>query len=235
MLTTEQQSKVSGVFEKYGIPRSVWLPIMYQESGGNVNSHATVGEDSRGLFQINIKANPQYANVDLYDPVKNAEIAAKDFILPSYKKALIGGLNDPGEVSEYVWKNGIRPNWDLVVRNKKDLQLKQQAIDISMYDQKVTNVSFKDDIKKWLDKFGYAPDSIINKDKDGNITKDGNPYTPTQKEKDSMEGKSNNPYGLPDTDTIVWIVIGIIFLALGLFIAFNPLAGIASVVKGAIK
>jgi hypothetical protein len=46
------------------------------ESGGNPNARAlTAYEDSRGLWQVNLLAHPQYASVDLYDPAVNVQAA----------------------------------------------------------------------------------------------------------------------------------------------------------------
>ncbi len=50
--------------------------IAMAESGGDSRSHATVGEDSRGLWQINAAAHPDLAQqFDLYDPAQNAKAA----------------------------------------------------------------------------------------------------------------------------------------------------------------
>ncbi len=50
--------------------------IALAESGGRNTAHATVGEDSRGLWQINARAHPDLAaQYDLYDPVQNARAA----------------------------------------------------------------------------------------------------------------------------------------------------------------
>ncbi len=50
--------------------------IAMAESGGDSRSHATVGEDSRGLWQINTLAHPDLAaQYDLYDPAQNAKAA----------------------------------------------------------------------------------------------------------------------------------------------------------------
>lgn len=57
--------------------------IAIRESGGNPNAHAVVTqpppgflpEDSRGLWQINVLANPRYAEQNLYDPKVNARAA----------------------------------------------------------------------------------------------------------------------------------------------------------------
>ena len=49
--------------------------IALAESGGNSGAHNPHGEDSRGLWQINSRAHPDLAGVDLYDPVENARAA----------------------------------------------------------------------------------------------------------------------------------------------------------------
>ena len=50
--------------------------IAMAESGGDSRSHATVGEDSRGLWQINAASHPDLAGqFDLYDPAQNARAA----------------------------------------------------------------------------------------------------------------------------------------------------------------
>jgi hypothetical protein len=50
--------------------------IALAESGGNSKAHNPVGEDSRGLWQINGKAHPNFlTKYNLYDPVDNAKAA----------------------------------------------------------------------------------------------------------------------------------------------------------------
>src|SRR2546429_9184697 len=50
--------------------------IALAESGGDSRSHATVGEDSQGLWQINAQAHPDLAGrFDLWDPAQNAQAA----------------------------------------------------------------------------------------------------------------------------------------------------------------
>jgi cell wall-associated NlpC family hydrolase len=50
--------------------------IAMAESGGDSRSHATHGEDSRGLWQINAASHPDLAQqYDLYDPAQNAKAA----------------------------------------------------------------------------------------------------------------------------------------------------------------
>lgn len=54
------------------------LAVIAAESGGKLTSHNTNGEDSRGLFQINVGpgAHPQLANLDLFDATTNIQQAA---------------------------------------------------------------------------------------------------------------------------------------------------------------
>lgn len=49
--------------------------IALAESGGNTGAHNPVGEDSRGLWQINVAAHPSLAGTDLSDPLANARAA----------------------------------------------------------------------------------------------------------------------------------------------------------------
>jgi len=54
--------------------------VALAESGGNPNAHCYncvpgVREDSRGLWQINVNAHPEFAGVNLYDPAVNAAAA----------------------------------------------------------------------------------------------------------------------------------------------------------------
>src|SRR6478752_4595283 len=50
--------------------------IALAESGGSSTAHATRGEDSRGLWQINAQSSPALAaRYDLWDPRQNAQAA----------------------------------------------------------------------------------------------------------------------------------------------------------------
>jgi hypothetical protein len=50
--------------------------IALAESGGNSNAHNSSGEDSRGLWQINLDAHGSWAGtMNLFDPVQNAQAA----------------------------------------------------------------------------------------------------------------------------------------------------------------
>jgi len=132
--------KIGPVFAEKGVPAWLWLPIAARESGFNPTATAnTSSELSKGIFQINLKAHPQYSATDLYDPVTNATIARDVFIKPAYdiaqtitkdprKQALIvySGLRNPesldtGEKPVYIKDGGIRPKW---TRETRDAFLK---------------------------------------------------------------------------------------------------------------
>lgn len=49
--------------------------IALAESGGETGAHNALGEDSRGLWQINVAAHPSLQGVDLSDPLANARAA----------------------------------------------------------------------------------------------------------------------------------------------------------------
>lgn len=61
----------------FAVNQDIALAIAMAESGLNLDAHNTSGEDSRGLWQINVApdANPQYASWNLYDPDLNAQAA----------------------------------------------------------------------------------------------------------------------------------------------------------------
>lgn len=54
--------------------------ISFCESGFDTEAHNTIGEDSRGLMQINLHAHPVYSSLDLFDPGINTLIAHNLFI-----------------------------------------------------------------------------------------------------------------------------------------------------------
>lgn len=49
--------------------------VALAESGGQAGANNTVGEDSRGLWQINAAVHPQFDGQDLFDPLTNARAA----------------------------------------------------------------------------------------------------------------------------------------------------------------
>jgi len=69
------------LIRKY-FPENQWnnaLRVAQAESGLNPNAHNQKGEDSRGLFQINVvpAANPKYKSVNLFDPETNVRAASE--------------------------------------------------------------------------------------------------------------------------------------------------------------
>lgn len=59
-----------------GMNLQVAVAIALAESSGNTTARAlTSREDSRGLWQINVRAHPEYASANLYDPAINARAA----------------------------------------------------------------------------------------------------------------------------------------------------------------
>jgi hypothetical protein len=120
-MSSEIIEKVDKIAQKYGIPKSVWYPIMMLESGGNPNARAFVNsqkakelgqgaEDSRGLFQINTFVWKDANSTLLYDPEYNAEYSFKNIIGPSTKKGIEMGYSG-WELTKYVEKHGQRPKW----------------------------------------------------------------------------------------------------------------------------
>ena len=151
-------NEVEKVFEKYGIPKHIWYPIMVAESSGNPKTrNVTPNEESVGLFQINLKAHPEYRHLDLTNPVINAEIAARDFIAPKWKIAK--ALPDPGSQALYIWKWGIKPNWNLV--QEKGLDDKVASMAKQIYnDPEYKDKSFEDQLRGTLNQWGK--ENIIN-------------------------------------------------------------------------
>lgn len=110
---------VKAVMAKYGVPTSVWAPILIAESGGKEKAHnpgtATVPEDSWGLFQLNRKGGQGagYSPDQLVIPQVNAEIAAR-YIGPAVKKCGAGNLACIAVNSGHP---GLVPTSDPRVRN----------------------------------------------------------------------------------------------------------------------
>jgi hypothetical protein len=140
--------QIAEVFDSFGIPRHIWEPIGKQESGFDPLAWNQSGEDSRGIYQINLDANPRYAGLDLFDPVVNANIAARDFIGPAYRD--ISWNPDPGAQAAYVWQYGIRPHWQSVVDSGKDV--------ILMNDARAIAGSIKDTVGETYQPVAEGPD-----------------------------------------------------------------------------
>ena len=85
-----------------GIDLNAAARIAFCESSWNPSAHNTQGEDSRGLFQINVNAHPQYLSVDLFDPQINCNIAyelysKRNNTFQDWTCAHMLGLVDPGK------------------------------------------------------------------------------------------------------------------------------------------
>jgi len=73
-----QAAQSAGLQNCRGIPVSTWVAIALAESGGNTTARATSGEDSRGLWQINMRAHASWVGSrNLYDPNVNAWAAKR--------------------------------------------------------------------------------------------------------------------------------------------------------------
>jgi hypothetical protein len=125
-LSSDQYKQIKDIMDKRGVPEWVWVPIMMSESGGDPNARtSTSKEDSRGLFQINLKAHPQWKNVNLYDPIENAKLAADNFLSPAMYQAGNQGLTKEEDITAYVWRYGIRPAWS----EDKNKSIRQKVAD----------------------------------------------------------------------------------------------------------
>jgi hypothetical protein len=98
--------------------------IALAESSGNPKANCKTGmpcasggpEDSRGLWQINIRGNPKYAGYDLYDPKINAQVAFEiskggsdfsawtTFKTGAYQKYLSGVANVQSALQRFSYK-----------------------------------------------------------------------------------------------------------------------------------
>ncbi len=66
-------AKNAGLAGCRGVPAGTWVAVALAESGGNANARNSNGEDSRGLWQINMRAQASWiGNRNLYDPATNA-------------------------------------------------------------------------------------------------------------------------------------------------------------------
>ena len=77
--------------ERRGICMALWVNA-WHESRLKPGAHNPRGEDSRGLFQVNVRAHPYWANVNLYDPAKNtACILVLALKQPKFLEAVASG------------------------------------------------------------------------------------------------------------------------------------------------
>lgn len=110
-------STVFGVGQKYGVPPEILYAVGMTESGFNPNAHAlTSKEDSRGIFQVNVKAHPDANSGMLFNPEYNA-----NYIMPTLASAYNEGKNkglSGSDLAVYVERYGERPAWNSTVENK---------------------------------------------------------------------------------------------------------------------
>ena len=115
IITSTQAQEIKAMMDAAGIPVHVWLPIMHLESRGNPAAHNPRGEDSRGLFQINLDTAPAWVReLNLFDPIQNvrAILTGRDWLgNPDRIKRMLG-MQDPAEQAAFMWRRGIRPRWD---------------------------------------------------------------------------------------------------------------------------
>lgn len=116
---------VRKVMDAWGIPEYIWKPIMTLESGGNPKAY-NPRETATGLFQIRHDVHTQYAGLDLLDPVVNAQVAARDFLVPAWRRAR-EIFSDPGQQAAFVWREGLRPKWT-PVKEKTVMALARQEV-----------------------------------------------------------------------------------------------------------
>jgi hypothetical protein len=105
MSAPDWYNQVKAVFDKYGVPSSVWYPIALAESGGDPNAVGDKGA-SIGIFQINRVGGQGigYSADQLRDPTTNAEVAAKA-IVPAYH-AVAGTVSNDALASEVARRSG---------------------------------------------------------------------------------------------------------------------------------
>jgi len=119
IVSRDEIRSISAMMEQRGIPLHVWLPIMHVESSGNVFAHNPRGEDSRGLFQINLQAGPGgrwtpdfVRGLNLFDPLINARAILSESWLGNTRrlKTMLTKTN-PADQTAYMYQHGIRPRY----------------------------------------------------------------------------------------------------------------------------
>ena len=152
---------IADMMEKKGIPVHVWLPIMHLESSGNVRAHNLRGEDSRGIFQINLHAGPggRYTpdfvrNLNLFDPIVNARaILSEHWLGNSRRLKEMLTKRDPADQAAYMYQHGIRPMFT------RELEEKVRRYATT-------------DLDKLLERYGL--EGNVNNEENGNDEENGN-------------------------------------------------------------
>jgi hypothetical protein len=75
-LSTAEVTRHAAAAGFQGADLRMAVAVAFAESGGNPNArNLSSREDSRGLWQINVRAHPEFASSNLYDPATNARAA----------------------------------------------------------------------------------------------------------------------------------------------------------------
>lgn len=74
-LSADQIAQVASAAGFSGGDLTTAVAIAFAESSGNPQAHNGNGEDSWGLWQINLHAHPEFSSWDLTDPATNARVA----------------------------------------------------------------------------------------------------------------------------------------------------------------
>jgi len=108
--------------QEYGLPASVWFPIVMNESSGNLYAVGD-GGNSKGLFQINqgIEPTTKRRMHSDFDSTRLSDVNYQaDYFMPvlkaTYDEGVAQGLSGV-DLTLYVEKNGERPNWTQNVVN----------------------------------------------------------------------------------------------------------------------
>lgn len=159
-ISKEVYSKLLEKGNTYGLPASIWYPIVMTESQGDPLAVGDKGK-SHGLFQIYSVAHPDY-NVERGKSSIDYQI---DYWMPTlvktYKEGLAKGLSGD-DLAVYVERYGERPKWTATVENNvrnyysdfmnnfDDSTLQYMTLGMS----EGTNIPFTDinlnDVKQWL-------------------------------------------------------------------------------------
>lgn len=95
---------------QYGIPTPILYSIVMTESGGNPNAQTvTPYEDSRGLFQVNVKAHMDANSTQLFNPEYNINYQVPN-LKTTYDQGVSKGLSGVA-LAQYVEQYGQRPLW----------------------------------------------------------------------------------------------------------------------------
>ena len=90
--------KIFTIDQRRAICMALWVNA-WHESRLRTHARNPKGEDSRGLFQINVRAHPYWKKIDLYNPTKNT---AAILILALKQEKFVEAVNQ-GSLSKLVY------------------------------------------------------------------------------------------------------------------------------------